>query len=96
MPRQALASWSGEGASRWVKVTTSLDGAFASESAPSVLSPCFACGFCERSLISRDEILCILGEVGALGGVGSRLYGWWSLGPKIRFSGSRNGVQTEA
>lgn len=92
---QPLASWSGEGESRWVNVTTSLDSAFASESTP-VLTPCFACGFWERSLISRDEILCILGEVGALGGVGSSLYCWWSLGPKIHFSGSRNGVQIEA
>ena len=88
---QPLASWSGEGESRWVNMITSLDSAFASESIP-VLCPCFACGFWERSLISRDEILCILGEVGALGGVGSPLYCWWSLGPKIHFSGSRNGV----
>lgn len=32
----------------------SLDSAFASETTPSVLSPCFACGFWERSLISKD------------------------------------------
>ena len=40
-------------------------------------------------------ILYIRGDVGGSGRGEHPLY-WWSLGPKVHFSGSRNGVQVEA